>query len=327
MNLLSKIGLVNSKPTQIFVKKPLIIPGENTSLFNFERNLTELYSSFLQSRTEYENIFRARELHNGLSSKLSKLIEPINYFNEAELKIFLEVLTKLERLSHTRTGQNELIFNSQDAQTIMELIEKIGFCEQEEENRKLKQVKIKSHINDVVDGIADKIMFILIRESLDRGSYIYLALAVARLNPIWEIPDESSITEYLKKKVLTDEFKQCLIQSIRGEKTNKDKLNTLQKQFFYFANSIIHMLMYMPKFAIKWLPRTGKVTRLSLGIISKFPVFGPLFVSFFGPVDDVISIIKNHSESISYLQQIAKKARRQNKLAAKITKAFSKTVN
>ena len=318
MDLLNKIGLASPQPHQIFIKKTLIVPDENTSLYDSQRSLTEIFTSFLQGGTKSENIFRAKELHESLLSRLSKLREPVNYINEVELKIFQEALTKLENLVAKRTDKNKSILNSQDAQTIMELIEKIEFCEQEKEKQRLNQFKIKSHMNDVVDGIADKIMLILIRESMDRGSYIYLALAVARLNPIWEIPDETSISEYLKKKVLTDEFKQCLIQSIKGEKINKDKLNTLQKQFFYFANSITHILLYMPKFAIKWLPRTGKVTRLSLGIISRIPLFGRLFISFFGPVDDVISIIKGHEKAILYLQQIAKEAKKQNKLAAKL---------
>ena len=322
-DLLQKLGLATPKPAQIFIKKPFIVPDDNSPLFNSDPSIIQLYQNFLQSGTQFETVFRARELHNELSYNFSKIRNDIGYFNPVEIKIFSEALDKLEKLANKKGISNESHFNASDAQAIMELIEKIQFCNEEKENRKLKQVKFKSHINDVVDGIADKIMLILIRESMDRGSYIYLALAVARLNPIWEIPDETGIAEYLKKKVLTDEFKQCLTQSIKGEKVNKDKLNPLQEKFFYFANSITHMLLYMPKFLIKWLPRTGKVTKLSLGVISKFPIIGSLFVSFFGPIDDVINILKAHSDSILYLQQVAKEAKKQNQLVEKAREIYN----
>src|SRR3989338_9881945 len=117
MDLLNKLGLANPKPTQIFIKKPLIVPDDNVLPFDHKRSLTEIFSSFLQGRTESENIFRARELHENLSSRLSKLRKSVNYFTETELKIFLEAIIRLEKLIHKNNSRNEVIFNSTDAQT------------------------------------------------------------------------------------------------------------------------------------------------------------------------------------------------------------------
>lgn len=271
--------------------------------------LNELLAySLLPTKTPQENIFRARELYDNLRARFVTLNQCI-VLPEFDLNRFNKVLNKLQKATSKGQSFHEIV-SPRDAETLVEILVKLEAL-QEEKDRKLKAA---SSLDSVMNTISDKIINILLQEALTRGSYINLALSLARLNPIVEIPDETELREYLKGKVLTQEFKNCLLESIKGSKSGRSNLTPLQKKFFFFANIIVWTIVRMPEFAIKFAPRLSKVTRLSVHLIEQIPVAGSLINKFFVPVDEAIRIIGRHPEEIRTLRKEAK----QFKLLSKI---------
>lgn len=264
--------------------------------------------SLLPTRTPEENIFRARELYNNLHTRFV-ILNADKILSGFDLDRFNKVLNKLKIIVSKGQSFQEII-SPTDVETLAGILLRLEVI-QEEKDRK---IKASSSLDSVINTIADKIISILLQEALMRGSYINLALSLARLNPIVEIPDESQLKDYLKSKVLTQEFKDCLLESIKGNKSSRSKLAPLQKQFFFFANIIIWTIAHMPEFTIKYVPRLGKVTRLSVHLIEQIPIVGSLINKFFVPVDEAIRIIERHPNEIRTLRKEAK----QVKLLSKI---------
>ncbi len=302
----------NTIPQNI-VQLKLIIPNNNIATPEVESGLNELLSNFLKGGIAFENVYRARELHKELASKISKFggIERLGDIRES--KQFSDLLRILDKITKNNDNLINKPISISDAETLTKLIIKLEALEEQALAVKQEKAKVSSHLDLVLNGITDRIIMILINEAMARGSYINLAISIARLNPIWDVPDEYDLTQYLKKQVLTEDFRTCLKESVKGNKVRTDKLNPLQKKFFSLANYIIRLLCIMPEFLIKWLPRTGKVTKLCVNIVHQTPVFGPLITSFIGPIDEIINMVRVYGEQIKYIRKVAKEAREQHK--------------
>ena len=299
-----------AKSTTSIIDSPKIITTDlKISTLDHSPTLNELLSySLLPSKTPQENIFRAKELYDNLHAKfvtsnIDKVLSPY------ELERFNKVLIKLQKIKSNGQSFQETI-NPTDAETLMEIFPKLESLQEEKD----KKLKTTNSLDSIMNTISDKIMTILLQEALTRGSYINLALSIARLNPLVEIPDESDLKEHLKNKVLTQEFKNCLLENIKGNKCDKSKLTSLQKQFFFFANIIVWTIAHMPEFAIKYVPRLGKVTRLSVNLIEQIPIAGSLINKFFVPVDEAIKIIEKHPDEIRTLRKEAKQVKLLSKM-------------
>ncbi len=271
-----------------------------------------LASCLIPASTQEENVFRAGELHSNLYAKFLTL-RTGSILSEFDIDKFNKVLNKLEKIKNKKTRSS---INAKDAEILLELISRLEVLQEDKD----KRLKAANSLDSVINTISDKIMNILFQEALMRGSYINLALSLARLNPLLEIPDENELREYLKSKVLTKEFKTCLLDSIKGDKSGRSKLTPLQKQFFFFANMMIWIIAHMPEFAVKYVPRLGKVTRLSVNLIEQIPIAGTFINKFFVPVDEAVRIIERHPEEIRTLRKEAK----QVKLLSKILDTMNK---
>lgn len=295
-----------------------ISSGSSLSLF-------QLLINFLKGGSNFENSFRAKELYEKISSDITILGGLDKVFFPHEVSSFTRVLNHLRELGHSpNLVINVSPLSKTHEKILVELVSRIEFAKELQEHESKSIADIKKSLDSVLDSVTDKIIGILLQEALTRGSYINLVLAVSRLNPIWEIPDEADITKFLKGKVLTQDFRNCLKDSIRGREVDKEKLTFLQKKFYYFAKSMIVILINMPDFAIRLLPRLGKVTKLSLNVIHHIPIAGPLINSFFGPVDEVIAVIGKNKDEIRILRNEAKKVRYFHKLLTNAKNFLSK---
>lgn len=300
-------------------KPTLVIPSLKVTSLNEKPNLNELVSYLLiRDGIPAENIYKARELYNELTHKLSNLGGLEKIACEPDLERFSKIIKKLIKIRDKGLSINKNITN-QDAETLVELIIKI---EKEEEEEKEKEINLKAStsLEQVLNTISDKIINILLQEVTIRGSFINIALALARLNPIFNVPDENDLRVYLKSKVLTADFKSCLFDSLKGNKVDKSKLTPLQKKFFRIANLIVWIIAHIPEFTVKYLPRVGKVTKLSVNIIQQIPIVGSLINTFLGPMDEAIRIFELHPREISLLRKEAK----QLELLKKITDTVNK---
>ncbi len=306
------LPLINSSEQTLSIIKPPQIIICNTTVMSEERlGLNQLFANLVRGGTAVENAFRAKEIYKELENKIANLSVIQSLGTEGEIRDFKKVLDDLKKLSKSN-NTSEVPFNCTDAETLTKLILKLEALEEVSNERKENKAKIGSNLDMVLNGIADRIITILVNEAMARGSYVNLVVSVARLNPIWDVPDEYDLTQFLKKQVLTDEFRNCLKESIRGNKADTNKLNPAQKKLFHFSSYIVRLLCFMPEFLIKWLPRTGKVTKLSVNIIHQVPLIGPLITSFIGPIDEVINLIRVYGDQIKYIRKTAKEAREQS---------------
>ncbi len=292
------------------------------SPLGYKPSLDELFAhSLLSSKTPAESIFRAKEFYDNLQTKFIALNANIS-LSEFDLQRFNKVLKKLQMVKASGKSFQEVV-TPRDAEILTGLIETLEAL-QEEKDRELKVV---NSLDLVMNTICDRIMNILLQEALTRGSYINLALSVARLNPIVDIPDENELRESLKRKVLTPEFKNCLLESVKGSKAGRSNLTPMQKRFFFFANIIVWTITHLPESSIKYVPRISRVTRLSVNLIEQIPLAGPFFNKLFSPIDEAIKIIERHPEEIRVLRRESKQVKLLNKILDAVNKLKNDGIN
>ena len=303
-------------------KPRLILPSLKVGTADEKPNLNEMVSYLLyKDGIPSENIYRARELYHELTYKISHFGGLERIVSEHEVALFSKIIKKIEQIKDKGLPITKII-TTEDAEILAKLVMRIETQEEEKEQK----LKAATSLDQVLNTISDKIVNILLQEAMVRGSYINIAIALARLNPIVDVPDENDLRTYLKSKVLTGEFKKCLLDGLRGNKVNKSKLDSLQKKFFYFANSIVWIIAHMPEAAVKYLPRVGKVTRLSVNIIHQIPIFGPLINTFFGPVDEAIRVFELHPQEIRLLRKEAKQLELLKKISDAVVKLKDESV-
>ena len=316
-------GFLSKPVIQVLDRDLLVFPDHEITLPGEELNLSELLSSLIRGGVSFENAFRARELHKRLNTTIGLAGGLRKILPYEEISRYSKVLGSLERIAVTEKEDLSQVLCFEDAESLTCLVEKVKEYEEEVLGRRTS-TDFSGSVDSVLDGISEKIITILLTEALVRGSYINVALGIARLNPKWDIPYEADIPKYLKSKVLTRHFKNCLKERLKGNVVNKEELDSLQKKFFYFANGIVWVLSHLPEFAIKYLPYTRRITRLSVNIIHHIPIIGLLINSFLGPVDEIIGIVGKHGDDIRILKRVAKQARRHHKFLSKAMDAFKK---
>ena len=308
---LLRISVPSSGPIVQTIDKSLLIAHHAIAISEEPPELKEALSNLFKGGLPHENTFRAKELHKQLMTKITVLGGLENFLTSDEIKNYLKALSNLQKLANEKEKLLFELLNNADAENLVELVNKLEEFEKVVINKQLTTLGTKGSINTVLNSIVDRIMGLLLQEALTKDIYISLGFAVARMNPIWDIPDERELIAKLKSKVLTDDFKQCLYESLKGNKVDKSKLDPIQRKFYYFANSVIWLLLHTPDVGIKYLPRVGKLTKVLVSVSRLVPLIGSVANIFvFGPVDETINIIALHGNEIRELKkeaQIAKK--------------------
>ena len=311
---LRKILPEKSEPSSAVIQRSeIIIPSQEVYSLLETPNQNVLIANLLKGGLGFENAFRAKELYKYLTHKLDNVHRLDSLLEQAEQVHISRALCNLKSLAKEDGSLPSQNLSCEDAEALAKLAIKLEVLEEQAEEQKERRLLVSSSLNSVINSIADKIITIMLQDALQRGSYINLGISLARLNPIWEIPDERELTKYLKSKVVTDEFRKCLLESIKGNKPDIESLDKMQKQFFYMANTMIWLLMHIPGFAINHLPTTAKLTRISRNIIYYIPIIGSLIDPFLGPVDEAIYIMWKNEREINLMKKVYREARQQDK--------------